>query len=501
MREASPTRVASLAALEARFAQDLQWLCLPPAGWSRRRTVEGLAVTDVLIVGGGMCGLAAAGALKLLGVDNLRIVDKSRSGLEGPWITFARMETLRSPKDLTGPCLGLPSLTFRAWYEAQFGETEWQALDKIPRAQWMEYLLWYKRMLGLEVESETTVLRIGGAGDDLVEVTLATAAGEERVLARHVVLATGRDGGGQPQVPALADKLERRRWAHSADDIDFTALRGKRVAVVGAGASAMDNAATALEAGAARVDLFIRRRDLPRINKLTGISSPGLVHGFASLPDVWKWRFNSYSAATQTPPPRSSTLRVSRHEQAHFHLGSPIEDVTEADGQLLVQTPRGRYALDFIVFATGFKTDLQVRPELEPVAEHIRLWKDAFDVSREGANHELASSPYLGPAFECQEKIEGSCPAVRRIHLFNYSALGSQGKLSGDIPAVSVGAQRLAQGIVSRLFCDDADAHYAALQAYEKPELQGDEWVDADEARSSVEPIEPAVRQQVVANR
>jgi len=496
MRESSSTRLASLADLEARLAQDLQWLCLPAAGWSPRKTVEGVAVSDVLIVGGGMCGLAAAGALKMLGVDNIRIVDKSPAGTEGPWITFARMETLRSPKDLTGPCLGLPSLTFRAWYEAQFGAAAWQSLDKIARAQWMDYLIWYRRMLGLEIESETTVLGIHPA-DSLLEVTLATPTGEERLLARHVVLATGRDGGGQPQVPAMARKLNRQRWAHSADEIDFAALRGKRVAVVGAGASAMDNAATALEAGAARVDMFIRRGDLPRINKLTGISSPGLAHGFASLPDAWKWRFNSYAMATQTPPPRSSTLRVSRHEQAHFHLGSPVEDVIEEDNQLLVQTPRGRYALDFIIFATGFKTDVHVRPELTPVADNIRLWKDAFDASEEGVNNELANSPYLGPAFECLEKIEGNCPAVRRIHLFNYCALASQGKLSGDIPAVSIGAQRLAQGIVARMFCDDCDEHYVALQAYEKPELYGDEWTDTEE---EVVAVDSMVLQQAVAS-
>src|ERR1700722_10304847 len=246
MRESALTRLASLDDLEARLAQDLQWMCLPLAGWSPRRTIDGTAVTDVLIVGGGMCGLAAAGALKLLGVDNMRIVDKAPLGTEGPWITFARMETLRSPKDLTGPCLGLPSLTFRAWYEAQFGAAAWQSLDKIARAQWMDYLIWYGRMLSLEIESETTVLGIHPA-DSLLEMTLATPAGEERSLARHVVLATGRDGGGQPQVPAMARKLNRQRWAHSADEIDFAALRGKRVAVVGAGASAMDNAATALE--------------------------------------------------------------------------------------------------------------------------------------------------------------------------------------------------------------------------------------------------------------
>ena len=43
------------------------------------------------------------------------------------------------------------------------------------------------------------------------------------------------------------------------DDIDFAALRGKVVGVLGAGASALDNAAVALEHGASRVHLFCRR--------------------------------------------------------------------------------------------------------------------------------------------------------------------------------------------------------------------------------------------------
>ena len=49
-------------------------------------------------------------------------------------MTYARMETLRSPKQLTGPAYGMASLTFRAWFTAQFGEDAWEALDKIPAA-------------------------------------------------------------------------------------------------------------------------------------------------------------------------------------------------------------------------------------------------------------------------------------------------------------------------------------------------------------------------------
>lgn len=471
---------SGLSALEARLREDLERLCLPAPSWVPKRTQNGVDVSDVLIVGGGMCGLTAATALKLLGIDNIRIVDKAPASLEGPWVTYARMETLRSPKTLIGPCLGIASLTFRAWYEAQFGIAAWNILDKIPREQWMDYLIWYKQMFKLQIESLTTVSKITPAENGLVEVELTTAQGVERAFARRVVLATGRDGGGKPQLPAFAHSVDRRFWAHSADSIDFDALRGKRVAVMGAGASAMDNAATALEAGAASVDMFIRRTDIPRINKLTGVSSPGMTHGFAVLPDEWKWRLNHYAMLSQTPPPRQSTLRVSRHPNARFHLGSPIEKLSEVDGALRVQTPRGQYDIDFLIFGTGFTTELNERPELASIVDEIKLWKDAFTPNENESNRELSNSPYLGPIFECTEKHPGACPILEKLHFFNYSALASQGKLSGDIPAVSVGAQRLAQGIASRMFYEDRDHHYTVLLDYATPELFGDEWTDAD---------------------
>ncbi|MCG0041217.1 FAD-dependent oxidoreductase, partial [Escherichia coli] len=70
-------------------------------------------------------------------VANILVLDENRSGSEGPWETYARMITLRTPKNLTSIDLGMPSLTFQAWWEAQFGSEGWEALDKIPRGDWM----------------------------------------------------------------------------------------------------------------------------------------------------------------------------------------------------------------------------------------------------------------------------------------------------------------------------------------------------------------------------
>jgi len=131
---------AGLAALEARLKQDLAWLELPAKSWVPRRVVDGESVVDVVIVGAGMAGLVASAMLRRLGVDNQLVLDRARAGEEGPWVTFARMRTLRSPKELTGPAMGMPALTFRAFYEAQYGEAAWKALDRAPRTMWMDYL-------------------------------------------------------------------------------------------------------------------------------------------------------------------------------------------------------------------------------------------------------------------------------------------------------------------------------------------------------------------------
>lgn len=468
---------AGLDALEARLRQDLAWLELPARSWVPPRQHEGRAIADVAIIGGGLCGLVAAAALRLLGVDRVRVLDRAPAGQEGPWVTYARMETLRSPKTLAGPALDLPALTFRAWFEAQHGAAAFEALGKIPRTMWMDYLVWYRRVMDVAVENGVEVTLVRPGPGDLI--TLETR-GAGSILCRRVIMATGRDGLGSAWMPEIAQALPDALRAHSRNDIDFAALAGRRVGVVGAGASAMDNAAAALEAGCARLDMFVRRAALPRVNKFTGIGSPGVVHGFAGLPDSWKWKFLDLVFRSQTPPPRESTLRVARHPHAHLHLGSPIRALSAEDGIIHLTTPRAVFELDFLILATGFRVDLAARPELALVAPHIRFWADRFTPAPEQENEELSTSPDLAPDFSFQEKASGSCPALARIHCFNYPATLSHGKLSGDIPAVSQGAQRLARGIARSLFVEDRALHFAALERFETPELLGDEWPARD---------------------
>lgn len=470
------TAPIGLPALEARLREDLAWLDLPAQPWVKPHQLDGQPLLEVAVIGGGMAGMAVAAELGHLGVRAV-VFDQAPQGFEGPWATTARMETLRSPKQLSGPALGLPALTFRAWFQAQFGLEAWDALDKIPRLQWADYLRWYRQVLRLDVRNQHRVTRVQPQADGRVELHI-DANGQSQVFsARHVVLATGRDGLGGPWVPELARQLPGEYWAHSADGLQDEWFVGKRVAVIGGGASAMDAAGTALEAGALSVDLLVRRKDLPRINKGKGAGSPGMTHGYWRLPDDWKWSIRHYLNRQQVPPPHGSTLRVSRHANARFLLDSPIESVAvQADGSLLLHTPTAQLRYDFLVFATGFRSNFDLRPEFSPFAPHIKLWRDRFTAPVGQEDPELSQLPDLGPLFEFQPRTPDACPGLERVHCFSYPAALTYGGVSGDIPAISEGAKRMAQGLAGQLFNDDVALHFDAMQNYAEPELQGDEW-------------------------
>src|SRR5689334_12499781 len=219
---------AGLEALEARLADELAFLQLPAPRWTPARVHDGQPVRDVAVIGAGMTGLAVVAALGQRGMDAVAY-DEAPAGWEGPWATTARMETLRSPKQLAGPALGIPSLTFRAWFEAQFGRDAWDALDKIPRLQRMDYLRWYRRVLKLPVRNGHRITDLVPRAGGLVQLAIESEGRTASTVARHVVIATGRAGLGGPSLPAFAEKLPRTRWAHSSDDNDYAVLKGLRV--------------------------------------------------------------------------------------------------------------------------------------------------------------------------------------------------------------------------------------------------------------------------------
>ncbi|MGQ0584102.1 MAG: FAD/NAD(P)-binding protein [Reyranella sp.] len=464
---------AGLAALRKIASHDLARLNYPPANWVPERAgPDGQRALDVLVVGAGMCGQTVGYGLLREGIANIRVIERETHGREGPWNTTARMPILRSPKHLTGPDLGVPSLTFRAWYEAQHGAEGWAALYKIPRLDWLRYLLWVREVVGLKVENGIALLKVEPAGD-LLCATLSTG---ETVHARKVVMANGRDGSGGfrwPTLPSFDPEDPKRKGLifHTLEDIDFGKLAGKRIGILGVLATAIDNACTALEAGAREAICYARRPHLPQVNKSKGVSFPGFQRGQGMLDDDWRWRIYTYMLAAGSPPPHESVLRAQKLKGFSFRFAEPwLDMIVETDG-VTVKTDKGTERFDAVLIGTGFDIDMSRVKELSAFTPNVKLWADVRNTDEVKANGEAARYPYVGRGFELEEKAAGKTPRLRDIHLFNWGSIQSQGALAGDIPGLFVGATRLVQTISHALFTADIERHVQNMQAVEDPEL------------------------------
>jgi cation diffusion facilitator CzcD-associated flavoprotein CzcO len=456
----------ALAALEARVRFELACIDHPAAGW--RPATD--PVLDVLIVGAGQSGLAVAFQLLRDKVTNIGVVDRAAAGREGPWRTFARMPALRSPKSMNGPDLGVPALTYRAWHEARFGAEDWRDLDLIPKELWADYLDWFRRVLALPVENGVEVTRLVDAGGH-VAATLRSAGGGERVVhARRVVLATGLDGLGRWTMPAPLAGLPADRRAHAADAIDFAALAGRRVAVVGAGASAADNAATALEAGAREVVMLCRRSELQRVQPYRWLTWTGFLRHLSDLDDRWRWRFMRHIMALRESFPQPTWDRCARHANFRLLTGAPIASArVTADGSLALATPRGVVEVDVVIAGTGVDVDPATRPELAELAPFIASWADRYTPEPGEADGRLARYPYLAADYSFTEKEPGTAPILSQIHVFNFGATMSFGPSGSSINAMTIAVPKLVAGITRGLFTADIEAHWQSLLAYDEP--------------------------------
>lgn len=472
IRAASAHR--GLAALEARVARDTEWLNLPPRNWVPPLRRAGTTVLDVAVIGAGMNGIAAAGALIFKGIRNIAVLEERAPGQEGPWMTTARMDTLRSPKTLPGPCFGIPSLTFRAWHEARFGEAAWGALYKIPNAMWQDYLSWLQQALALPVRHGVRLVRVSPEGG-LLRLALDTPDGPQSLLARHVVMATGRAGAGGLVWPSFVPlDLVPDLAIQACERLDFAPLVGKSLGVIGAGASAWDNAATALEGGAASATLYVRSETLPQINKGRGSTSPAYFNAWDALTAAQRWDLMSYMLDVRSPPPHETVNRALRQPNFAIHLGAPTLGARREGGQVVLTlggaNPR-EVAHDFLVVATGYRVDMDHVPELAEFAPHIARFADHHTPAR--PRPELATFPFLGPGFELLPRTPAAPPELSRIHLMNHGALAALGAISSDIPGVMVAGERVATAILRAVMQVEWPAIRAELEAFNEPELQG----------------------------
>ncbi|KHF40129.1 NAD(P)-binding domain-containing protein [Halalkalibacter okhensis] len=467
----------SLETLNERVKTDLSYLAFGGDDWVRPISHPQGHVYDVIIVGGGQSGLGAAFGLLRERISNILVIDENTQGFEGPWETYARMVTLRTPKHLTSVDLGIPSLTFRSWWEAQFGAESWEKVDKIPRGDWMNYLRWYRRVLNLPVVNEVKLnviepevkgihrLHIEGAG-----------APSSTLLARKVILATGIQGGGEWHVPPLiTENVPRHLYTHTSEPIDFEHLQGKKVAILGGGASAFDNANFALAEGVAEAHVFVRRKEMPRINPIRQMEGSGMIERFHALPDEDKYAAISHFFKHNQPPTNDTFDRATSWPGFKLHLGAPWLDVKTTDQSVQVTTPQGTQTFDFLIISTGLLTDPALRPELKLVEQHIARWGDRYKAPEDVANPILDAHPYLNTGFSFLSRDQSGSKYLHGLFAFNYSALISCGIAASALSGMRFGIPKLVSAVADQLFLDDREEILNNFFNYDEIEFVG-EW-------------------------
>ncbi len=459
---------ASLQALAARVRDDLARTSHPAQSWVPRRAETGDTPSlDVVIVGAGQGGLAVAHALRRARVDNILVIDRAAYGREGAWLRYARMPTLRSPKEFTGPDLGTPSLTYQSWHEARFGQASWRALHRISKEHWNDYLLWYRQVLDLPVRNACALVDITPAPGAGLCLSLRTPNGIETLTTRKLVLATGQDGTGRWSMPDFVEALPERFRAASDADIDFAALAGRAVAVLGQGASAADNAATALEAGAREVRMFVRRQELQRVQPYLWLTFAGFLRHIGEMPDAWRWRFMAHILSLREAFPQETYDRMKRHAGFSIERGAAWLDASVIGDRVRIETAKGPFVADYLICGTGIDIDLAWRPELRRFAGMVATWGDRYNPPPGEANARLQRYPYHSPDGSFIEKVPGTAPFLRDIHDFTFGTTMSFGPFGCSINAMNIAAPKLAAGITRGLFADDIEAHWRSLAAYQ----------------------------------
>jgi len=325
--------------------------------------------TEVVIVGAGPYGLSIAAHLHHGGVP-LRIFGKP-------------MQTWREhmPKGMLlksdgfASSLSEPTGEFTIGkYCAQHG-IEYDDL-KIPvnLDTFIDYGIAFQRAYVPDLDTRTVTHIAGSKG--AYRITLEDG---EQFIARQVIVAAGITHF--PHVPEEFAHLPKGLLSHSADYSDTSAMAGKRVAVIGAGASAIDLAVLLHEAGA-QVQVVARRKALRFLdppspkgrslyqrlrNPSSGLGpgmksrfycdAPGL---FRLLPDNTRLRLVDSSLG----PAPAYPMRLRMEGKVPADLGVSAIKAEARDGKVLL-----RYTLkdgmpkelltDHVATATGYRVDVR----------------------------------------------------------------------------------------------------------------------------------------------
>lgn len=380
------------------------------------------AETDVVVVGAGPYGLSVAAHLLDAGIET-RIFGHPMQSWRQNMPRGMYLKSTFDASSLSAPASG----STLADHCAETGQEAPDEFHPVPIELFVDYGLRFQRQFVRTVE-EREVSRVGRArGGFRVSVN-----GDD-ISARSVVVASGHIAFARLPSELAALKANgngaAQRVSHSSEHSDFSRFRGRSVAVVGAGQSALESAALLKEAGA-EVHLIVRKERIlwggppsegperwsRRILKPTSPMGPGWsLFVLSRIPEVVAHLPPSvrlYLVRTVLGPSGAWWLRKRVGEPIRIRLGTRIESARADDGGITLKLrdqsgSRTDLRVDHVLAATGYRVDVDrmsfIDPELRSAVGRIdgapapRLSR-FFESSVPGLYFAgLASAPTFGP--------------------------------------------------------------------------------------------------------
>ena len=265
---------------------------------------------------------------------------------------------------------------------------------------------------------------------------------------------------------AERDGCRAQLYAHTADAIDFAALRGKSVAVIGGAASAFDAAAVALEAGAAPVHLFARRADARRDRRSSGcaaIPAPTTITPSCRTPCAGIRRSASAGPARPRRATRSSgccgsriSICIWRRRGCGAGRGRPHRGAGRRRGIPLRFRDR-RHRL--FRRSAGPPRAGRFRRRDPAVARPLRA------AAGRGGPAISARIPISAPGRNISKSGRARAPYLGDIHVHNPAGFVSCGLPVGDVPSMKRGVAADRRRISRDLFLADLGLHERRLTA------------------------------------
>jgi cation diffusion facilitator CzcD-associated flavoprotein CzcO len=320
---------------------------------------------DLAIVGAGPYGLATAAHVRARNGLETRIFGEPMSF----WQAMPNRMLLRSPYaacNIGAP----PGLSLDDWRVAHGLPLE----IPVPLERFLEYGAWFQQQIAPDVDRRAVASVSNGSGYRL------TLSDGEEVLAKRVVVAAGI--GNFAHVPGVFARVPSKRVVHSSHLQDVDAYAGKRVAVVGAGQSALEGAAL-LREGGADVDLIVRERRIRflslRVQHNLGALSrllyawpdvgPAGVSHLVANPTLWRRlpRRLQDRLGPRCVRPAGAGWLVGRMGGIRISTGRVVQGVETTDDAVRLRLDDGSlHEFDLVLLATGYRVDIARYPFLAP---------------------------------------------------------------------------------------------------------------------------------------